>query len=173
VNARITAITLFVLVCVQMAGLGLKGSQGRDVPAFCQQQFHSLQRGQLVRRNIPRNLQRDALVLSIQPNYGPEHPLQQPYQQPLQPLQPDAEQSSSSKQAEKEKPLVRVQLSVQYRVHSRQMLCVGGSQIPFGWSFLSIAKVPMTWNQGDVWTCEVKAPAALLLYRMCSNGWPR
>lgn len=35
------------------------------------------------------------------------------------------------------------------------MLCVGGSQIPFGWSFLSIAKVPMTWNQGDIWTCEV------------------
>jgi hypothetical protein len=50
---------------------------------------------------------------------------------------------------------VRVQLSVHYRVHSRQMLCVGGSQIPFGWSFLSIAKVPMTWNQGDIWTCEV------------------
>ena len=41
-------------------------------------------------------------------------------------------------------------------VHSRQMLCVGGSQIPFGWSFLSIAKVPMTWNQGDIWTCEVR-----------------
>lgn len=51
--------------------------------------------------------------------------------------------------------LVRVRLNVHYRVHSRQMLCIGGSQIPFGWSFLSISKVPMTWNQGDVWTCEV------------------
>jgi hypothetical protein len=53
-------------------------------------------------------------------------------------------------------PLVRVRLNVHYRVHSRQMLCIGGSQIPFGWSFLSISKVPMTWNQGDVWTCEVR-----------------
>ena len=41
-----------------------------------------------------------------------------------------------------------------YRVHSRQMLCIGGSQIPFGWSFLSIAKVPMQWSEGDVWTTE-------------------
>jgi hypothetical protein len=56
---------------------------------------------------------------------------------------------------DKQKPLVRVRLSVHYRVHSRQMLCIGGSLIPFGWSFLSIAKVPMTWNCGDVWTCEV------------------
>jgi hypothetical protein len=63
--------------------------------------------------------------------------------------------SSSQIDAPAEKPLVRVQLSVLYRVHSRQMLCIGGSQIPFGWSFLSIAKVPMTWTQGDVWTCEV------------------
>lgn len=60
---------------------------------------------------------------------------------------------------ERDKPLVRVRLSVHYRVHSRQMLCIGGSQIPFGWSFLSIAKVPMTWNQGDIWTCEVELPA--------------
>jgi hypothetical protein len=43
---------------------------------------------------------------------------------------------------------------VHYRVHSRQMLCIGGSQIPFGWSFLSIAKVPMQWSEGDVWTTE-------------------
>ena len=43
-----------------------------------------------------------------------------------------------------------------YRVHSRQMLCIGGSQIPFGWSFLSIAKVPMTWSEGDIWTAEVR-----------------
>lgn len=55
-----------------------------------------------------------------------------------------------------EPPLVRVRLSVHYRVHSRQMLCIGGSQIPFGWSFLSIAKVPMTWTEGDLWTTEVR-----------------
>mmetsp|Transcript_6053 Transcript_6053/g.13173 ORF Transcript_6053/g.13173 Transcript_6053/m.13173 type:complete len:299 (+) Transcript_6053:125-1021(+) len=60
---------------------------------------------------------------------------------------------------DKLKPLVRVRLSVHYRVHSRQMLCIGGSQIPLGWSFLSIAKVPMTWNNGDIWTCEVELQA--------------
>lgn len=60
---------------------------------------------------------------------------------------------------DKQKPLVRVRLSVHYRVHSRQILCIGGSQIPLGWSFLSIAKVPMTWNSGDVWTCEVDLQA--------------
>lgn len=38
----------------------------------------------------------------------------------------------------------RVRLEVEYRVHSRQMLCVGGSAIPLGWSFLSIAKVRRT-----------------------------
>ena len=52
--------------------------------------------------------------------------------------------------------LMRVRLSVHYRVHSRQMLCIGGSQIPFGWSFLSISKLPMIWNEGDVWTAEVR-----------------
>lgn len=57
-------------------------------------------------------------------------------------------------------PLVRVRLSVHYRVHSRQMLCIGGSQIPFGWSFLSIAKVPMAWSPGDVWTAEVSHTSA-------------
>lgn len=56
-------------------------------------------------------------------------------------------------------PLVRVRLSVDYRVHSRQMLCVGGSAIPFGWSFLSIAKVPMCWQPRDTWTVEVELPA--------------
>ncbi|KAL4442419.1 hypothetical protein ABPG77_005003 [Micractinium sp. CCAP 211/92] len=56
-------------------------------------------------------------------------------------------------------PLVRVRLAVEYRVHSRQMLCVGGSQIPFGWSFLSIAKVPASWNPGDIWAVEVELPA--------------
>lgn len=56
-------------------------------------------------------------------------------------------------------PLVRVRLSVQYRVHSRQMLCVGGSSIPLGWSFLSIAKVPMTWTPEDVWMVDIELPA--------------
>jgi hypothetical protein len=66
-----------------------------------------------------------------------------------------------SQRPDKQKPLVRVRLAVHYRVHSRQMLCIGGSQIPLGWSFLSIAKVPMTWNSGDVWTCEVGSMRAL------------
>lgn len=39
------------------------------------------------------------------------------------------------------RPTVRVRLSVHYRVHRRQMLCIGGSQIPFGWAFISITKV--------------------------------
>lgn len=52
-----------------------------------------------------------------------------------------------------------MRLAVEYRVHSRQMLCVGGSQIPFGWSFLSIAKVPASWNPGDIWSVEVELPA--------------
>jgi hypothetical protein len=56
-------------------------------------------------------------------------------------------------------PAYRVRLAVDYRVHSRQMLCIGGSQIPFGWSFLSIAKVPASWNPGDVWAVEVELPA--------------
>lgn len=63
--------------------------------------------------------------------------------------------SESEPDRRKDPPLVRVRLSVNYRVHSRQILCIGGSQIPFGWSFLSIAKVPMVWNQGDIWTAEV------------------
>lgn len=54
-----------------------------------------------------------------------------------------------------EKPRVRVRFSVPFRCHSRQMLCVGGSQYPFGWSFVSIAKAPMTWNPRDIWTAEV------------------
>ena len=56
-------------------------------------------------------------------------------------------------------PFVRVRLSVEYRVHSRQMLCVGGSAIPFGWSFLSIAKVPMSWQPTDIWQVDVELPA--------------
>ncbi|KAL6772106.1 hypothetical protein ACKKBG_A28955 [Auxenochlorella protothecoides x Auxenochlorella symbiontica] len=57
-----------------------------------------------------------------------------------------------------EPPLVRVRLHVHYRVHSRQMLCVAGSAIPFGWSFLSIAKVPMSWAPDDLWGVEVELP---------------
>jgi len=36
--------------------------------------------------------------------------------------------------SEREKPpkLVKVRLSVHYRVHSRQMLCIGGSQVRSG-----------------------------------------
>ena len=71
---------------------------------------------------------------------------------------PRREAGSERREAgsEPEKPaLVRVRLSVHYRVHSRQLLCIGGSQIPFGWSFLSIAKLPMEWNPGDLWTTEV------------------
>ena len=63
--------------------------------------------------------------------------------------------AASSRASEGEPQLVRVRLCVNYRVHSRQMLCIGGSQIPFGWSFLSIAKVPMVWTEGDLWTAEV------------------
>ena len=69
--------------------------------------------------------------------------------------------SESEQGPRKDPPLVRVRLSVNYRVHSRQILCIGGSQIPFGWSFLSIAKVPMVWNQGDIWTAEVRLPCAV------------
>lgn len=132
-----------------MAALELRG---RELLAREQRsQIHSVQRSLLIRR--PRQLLQklDALVLSVNQPYGPD-----PSEPPLQPPRPEIRDTSSGKEAEKQKPLVRVQLSVHYRVHSRQMLCVGGSQIPFGWSFLSIAKVPMTWNQGDIWTCEVR-----------------
>lgn len=54
-----------------------------------------------------------------------------------------------------DKRTVLVRFSVPFRCHSRQMLCVGGSQYPFGWSFVSIAKAPMTWNPRDIWTAEV------------------
>ena len=52
--------------------------------------------------------------------------------------------------------MVKVRLHVHYRVHSRQVLCIGGSQLPFGWSFLSIAKYPLAWNPGDVWSTDVR-----------------
>ena len=69
----------------------------------------------------------------------------------------------SSRDKAKDPKLVRVRVSVPYRVHSRQMLCIGGSQIPFGWSFLSIAKVPMTWTEGDIWQAEVILTPAVIL----------
>lgn len=54
-----------------------------------------------------------------------------------------------------DKPVMKVRFSVSFRCHSRQLLCMGGSQFPFGWSFVSIAKLPMTWNPVDRWTAEV------------------
>lgn len=75
--------------------------------------------------------------------------------------------SESEAGPRKDPPLVRIRLSVNYRVHSRQILCIGGSQIPFGWSFLSIAKVPMVWTQGDIWTAEVRSCA--LIFMPCSS----
>ena len=74
-----------------------------------------------------------------------------------------------SQAGEGKPPLIRVRLTVPYRVHSRQMLCIGGSQIPFGWSFLSIAKVPMSWHPNDIWVAEVR-PAALCGLR--AMLWP-
>ena len=76
--------------------------------------------------------------------------------------------SESEPGPRKDPPLVRIRLSVNYRVHSRQMLCIGGSQIPFGWSFLSIAKVPMVWTEGDVWTAEVRSCGLVLIVMLQS-----
>lgn len=71
-----------------------------------------------------------------------------------------------------EPPMVKVRLKVHYRCFNRQMLCIGGSNIPFGWSFLSIAKVPMSWTDGDVWVTEVcyrclSFPFHTLVYLCC------
>jgi len=55
-----------------------------------------------------------------------------------------------------QRPLIKVHFNVAYRCHSRQLLCMGGSQFPFGWSFVSIAKLPMTWNPRDMWTAEAR-----------------
>lgn len=65
--------------------------------------------------------------------------------------------------------MLRCRLSVHYRVHSRQMLCIGGSQIPFGWSFLSIAKVPMQWSEGDVWTTDVRSSLLCIPVTSCTR----
>ena len=53
-------------------------------------------------------------------------------------------------------PQVRVRFQLQYRCHSRQMLAVAGSMAPLGWSFLSIARNPLNWTEGDWWTIEVR-----------------
>lgn len=97
-----------------MAALRGRGSPARDLQASQNCQFVSLQRTQLVRRSLRQLQRRDALVLSVsQPSYG---------EGPQQPLQPGSSaDSSSSKQPDKDRPLVRVQLSVHYRVHSRQV----------------------------------------------------
>ncbi|KAL6772107.1 hypothetical protein ACKKBG_A28955 [Auxenochlorella protothecoides x Auxenochlorella symbiontica] len=74
------------------------------------------------------------------------------------PLHPSTRREEEVEPRRAEPPLVRVRLHVHYRVHSRQMLCVAGSAIPFGWSFLSIAKVPMSWAPDDLWGVEVELP---------------
>jgi len=55
-------------------------------------------------------------------------------------------------------PLVRVRFQLQYRCHSRQMLAIAGSSAPLGWSFLSIARNPLIWKEGDWWTIELNFP---------------
>jgi hypothetical protein len=146
-----------------MASSHLPGPLSRDLqPSFSGRTapvYPSTARTHLprVRRQQLRGTASSALVLSIQGSNLPSDGQQEqqdlpPFERPLLP-KPD---KLGPIKPEKDKPLVRVQLSVHYRVHSRQILCIGGSQIPFGWSFLSIAKVPMTWNRGDVWTCEAQ-----------------
>ena len=53
-------------------------------------------------------------------------------------------------------PPVRVRFKLQYRCHSRQMLAIAGSMAPLGWSFLSIARNPLRWKEGDYWNIEVR-----------------
>ena len=55
-------------------------------------------------------------------------------------------------------PQVRVRFKLQYRCHSRQMLAIAGSMSPLGWSFLSIARNPLVWREGDWWTIELNFP---------------
>lgn len=71
------------------------------------------------------------------------------------PERPKLDPFVSQPSPKSEKPTMRVYFQVPYRCHSRQLLCMGGSQFPFGWSFVSIAKIPMTWHPGDRWTAEV------------------
>lgn len=72
-----------------------------------------------------------------------------------------------------QKPTVRVRLSVPFRVPRRQMLCVGGDKLPFGWSFMSIAHVPMTWNPGDIWTVEVCTVPEIIPHALLQRELPR
>jgi hypothetical protein len=90
----------------------------------------------------------------VVPSAGGQQQQQPPYDEDDYPLEIPT-RFELMQRPDKQKPLVRVRLSVHFRVHSRQMLCIGGSQIPMGWSFLSISRVPMTWNNGDIWTVEV------------------
>lgn len=55
-------------------------------------------------------------------------------------------------------PPVRVRFKLQYRCHSRQMLAIAGSMAPLGWSFLSIARNPLRWKEGDYWNIELDFP---------------
>lgn len=88
-------------------------------------------------------------VVAASSESGADGPLQkQDFNQFLQ-FGPYQKESGTPKRT------VRVLLSVPFRCHSLQMLCIGGSQFPFGWSFVSIAKLPMTWNPTDIWTAEV------------------
>lgn len=83
-----------------------------------------------------------------------------PAEQGPRPAPAEAQAGRTGGEASPKQPITaKVRVSVRYRVHSRQMLCVGGSEMPFGWSFLSIAKVPMIWSPGDIWTAEVELPA--------------
>ncbi|QDZ17856.1 hypothetical protein HOP50_01g03630 [Chloropicon primus] len=66
--------------------------------------------------------------------------------------------SASGANASNQAKQVRVRFRLQYRCHSRQMLAVAGSMAPLGWSFLSIARNPLNWTEGDWWTIELNFP---------------
>lgn len=72
----------------------------------------------------------------------------------------EASKSSSfaNNNIERKPPQVRVRFKLQYRCHSRQMLAIAGSMSPLGWSFLSIARNPLVWKEGDWWTIELNFP---------------
>ena len=40
---------------------------------------------------------------------------------------------------------------------------MAGSFSPLGWSFLSIAKMAMSWNEGDAWTKDAEFPLGAML----------
>lgn len=55
---------------------------------------------------------------------------------------PPLEREWDRQEREKGPRLVRVQLNVHYRVHSRQMLCIGGSQVRCAHGFERRGKAP-------------------------------